>query len=140
MADEPKRKQVTTGVRQGGGPPPGYAWNVDLLRQATDEARDLLNEEQYGYLSRRVRELARHDDPTHSTTLDIRPIGEFFELREKGGVLNKINARVFFFLHKPARTIMILGVINKKNDGPTPLGDRRRMEWRKRDYERQIPG
>jgi DNA-binding XRE family transcriptional regulator len=61
-----------------------------------DEARDVLNPEQYDYLARQVRELARNDDPTHSSRLDIRAIGEFFELREKGGVLNKINARVFF--------------------------------------------
>jgi hypothetical protein len=88
------------------------------------------------YLARQVRELARHDDPTHSSRLDIRHIDGFFELREKGGVLNKINARVFFFLRGPAKTIVVLGVINKKNDGPTPLGDRRRMERRMREFER----
>ncbi len=140
MADDSERKKVTTGVRQGGGRPPGYAWNVDILQQATAEARDLLNEEQYDYLASQVRELARHDDPTHSSRIDIRPIDEFFELRDKGGILNKINARVFFFLRRPARMIVILGVINKKNDGPTPLGDRQRMKRRMREFERQTQG
>lgn len=81
-----------------------------------------------------VRELARQDDPTHSRTVDVRPIEDFYEIRDKGGILKKLNVRIFFFFQKAARRIVVLGAINKKNDGPTPLGDKRTMQRRKRLY------
>ncbi len=97
MAKESDRSWNKIGVRRGGGPPPGYEWNVELLPQVRGEARAFLTEDQYTHLARQVRELAKHDDPTHSETLDIRPVGELHELRETGGVLAKINGRVFSY-------------------------------------------
>lgn len=134
MADQPQRKAIKVGVQEGGGPPPGYRWNVEVLDQAFSEAMAFLNGDQYDHLARQVRELARHDDPTHSQTIDVRPIEDFHELRDKGGILKRINARVFYLTHKPSRTIVILGAIKKENDGPTPAGDRIRMRRRKRLY------
>jgi hypothetical protein len=138
MAKDSAGRRDKVGVRRGGGRPPGYRWDVVILEQVFDEARAFLNEDQYDHLARQVRELARQDDPSHSGTIDVRSIGDFFEIRDKGGVLGKINARVFFFLPRPARTIVILGAIHKQNDGPTPLGDRRRMERRMKLYLEMI--
>jgi hypothetical protein len=138
MAKDSGGGRVKIGERQGGGPPPGYRWNVDIFDSAVDEARAFLNEDQYDYLARQVKQIARQDDPTHSETVDVRPISEFFEIRSKGGILGKINARVFFFVHRPTRTIVVLGAINKKNDGHTPIGDRHRMERRLRLYTQEI--
>ncbi|MGP0062179.1 MAG: hypothetical protein ACLQGP_01080 [Isosphaeraceae bacterium] len=138
MAKDSGGRRGKIGVRRGGGRPPGYRWEVVILDQVFDEARAFLSEDQYDHLARQVRELARQDDPSHSETIDVRPIGEFFEIRDKGGVLGKINARVFFFRSRPARRIVILGAIPKQNDGPTPLGDRRRMERRMRLYLENI--
>jgi hypothetical protein len=134
MKEKPDRKPVKVGVKEGDGPPPGYQWNVDILDQAFDEGSSFLNQDQYDHLASQVKELARQQDPTHSDTIDVRPIEGFYEIRDKGGVLRKINARVFFFVHKPSRKIVILGTIKKENNGPTPNGDRISMRRRKRLY------
>lgn len=130
----PEKKPVKVGVKVGGGPPPGYLWNADILDCAFDEAMGFLDADQYEHLAAQVRELATQEDPTHSETIDVQPIEDFYEIRDKGGVLVRINARVFFFVRKSTRTIIVLGAINKKNDGPTPIGDRRRMKRRMKKY------
>jgi hypothetical protein len=140
MADQPRDKAVKVGVKQGGGPPPGYQWNVDILEQAYSEAMGFLNDDQYCHMAAQVRELARQEDPTHSETVDVRPIETFYEVRDKGGILTNLNVRVFYFVHKPSRRIVVLGAIKKENDGPTPTGDRLTMRRRKRLYlERSRP-
>ena len=98
-----------------------------------------MDEDQYSYLSRQVRELARHDDPTHSETIDIRPVHEMFEIRDKGGILGKLNVCVFYLVSRSNRTIVILGAFPKQNDGPTPPGDLWRMERRMRRLSRGYP-
>ena len=70
-----------------------------------------------------VRELARQEDPTHSSTVDVRPVEDFHGIRDKVGVLGRINVRVFFFFYKPTRTIVVIGAIKKENNGLTPMGD-----------------
>ena len=134
MADPHRRKAIKVGVKERGGPPPGYLWNVEVLNRAFDEAMAFLDADQYDHLARQVRELARQDDPTHSQAIDVRPIEDFHEIRDKGGILRDLNARVFYFAHKPTRTIVILGAIKKENNGPTPAGDKIRMRRRKRLY------
>lgn len=134
MAKQPKRKAVKLGVKEGSGEPPGYKWNVEILDQAFEEAMGFLDEAQYAHLANQVRELAAQEDPTHSDAIDIRPIEDFHEIRDKGGVLRKLNVRVFYMVHKPARAIVVLGTIKKENNGPTPMGDRIRMRRRRRLY------
>lgn len=97
-------------------------------------ARSFLNEEQYDHMADQVRELARQDNPTHSMIIDIDAVEDFYEIRDKGGILGKMNVRVFFFPHKPSRTLVVLGCIKKENNGPTPVGDKRTMSRRKRLY------
>ncbi len=63
---ELSRKSVKVGVKEGGGPPPGYRWNAEILDRAHDEAMAFLDSEQYDHMASQVRELALHDDPTHS--------------------------------------------------------------------------
>jgi hypothetical protein len=138
MSTEEVRKPVKIGVKQGDGPPPGYRWNIDLLDQAFQEAMAFLDEGQYGHMANQVRELARQEDPTHSDTVDVRPIEDYFEIRDKGGILRKINVRVFYFVHKPSRKIVVVGVIKKENNGPTPQGDKIRMRRRRRLYLEQV--
>jgi phage-related protein len=137
--DKRPRRSVKIGVKERGGPPPGYLWNVALLGQAYDEAMSFLNEDQYSHLACQVRELAAQEEPTRCETVDVRPIEDFHEIRDKGGILGKINARIFFFNHKETRTIVILGAIKKENDGPTPIGDLRTMRRRKRIYLESLP-
>ena len=130
-----KKKQIKVGVSQGGGAPPGYEWSVWILACAFNEARDLYTEAQYEHLALQVQELARHADPTHSDILSIDKIESFYELRDKGGVLGNINARVFYGVDKTERGLVVLGTIKKQNNGPTPLGDKVRMRRRWRKYQ-----
>ena len=134
MEREPERKPVKVGVRVGGGPPPGYLWNVDILDVSFNEAMSFLDSDQYDHLARQVRELATEVEPSRSVTVDVKPIEGFFELRDKGGVLKKINVRLFFCLCRESRTIAVLGIINKKNDGQTQDYVKVLMRYRMRKY------
>jgi hypothetical protein len=131
---EAQHKSVKIGVKEGGGRPPGYQWSVDILQQAFDQAMGFLNDDQYSHLANQVRELARQEDPTRSDVVDVRAVEDFHEIRDKGGILGKINTSIFYFSYKPTRTIVVLGSIKKENDGPTPIGDIRTMRRRKRLY------
>jgi hypothetical protein len=127
-------KSISIGVRQGAGPPPGYQWSVWILSSAIDEAMNFLTPVQYEHLAMQFKELASQEDPTHSVSVSVRSMTpeSYHELRDKGGVLSSINARVFFGVDKGNRAIVVLGSINKKNEGPTPMGDviRIRRRWR----------
>lgn len=131
-----ERKRLKIGVQEGGGPPPGYSWTALILDDAFHEAKGFLNDAQYEHMALQVKQAASEDAPTHSPVLSIRKIEDedFFELRDKGGVLNSINVRLFFGIDKPKRSIVVLGVIKKQNNGPTPRGDRIRMRRRWRKY------
>lgn len=84
------KRHVKVGVREGGGPPPGYRWTVHILNVAFVEAMDLLDADQYQHAAQQVRELAREDDPSHSVTQSVDSIEAFFELRDKGGILGNM--------------------------------------------------
>ena len=129
-------KKLEVGVRIGGGSPPGYLWNVVILKVARKESLKFLDETQYQHVSEQVKEMAREADPSHSQTQSVDDLGDFMELRDKGGPLGKINVRVFFFLDKEKTpgSIVILGAIKKENDGPTPGAVKVCMRRRKRLY------
>lgn len=125
---------IKVGVRVGGGPPPGYQWNVWVTDLARDEASGELDEDQYQHMALQVKDLAREADPTHSRTASVDAIEDFHELRDSGGILGGKNIRVFFYLDKERKALLVLGVINKQNNGPTPIGDKKRMSRRLRKY------
>lgn len=127
------KKQLKVGVNQGDGEPP-FRWNIIVLDLAMKEASDFLDEAQYAHVAEQVQELAREVDPTHPTTQRVASVEDFFELKEKGGPLGRINVRVFFILDKPRVAIVVLGAIFKQNEGKTPEGDKVRMGRRKRKY------
>src|SRR5690606_28204355 len=84
------KKQIQVGVHQGDGPPPGYQWGVVLLSFVRGESR-FLSEHQRRHLADQVKELAREADPTHCDTVCIRPIEEYHELKDWGGILGDLN-------------------------------------------------
>lgn len=129
-----RKRDLKVGVREGGGPPPGYEWSVGLIDFVCAEAVDVLGQAGYDHLAMQVNELAMHPDPSHSNTIDVRPIEDFFEIRDKGGVFGGANVRLFFAIDKEARAIIPLGTIKKQNSGPTPLGDKTTMRRRRRKY------
>lgn len=133
-------KEIKIGVQSATGGKTDYLWDVWILDLAFQEAMKFLDEDQYGHVAAQVREMAREFDPSHSVTASVDAIEDFYELREKGGPLGKINVRVFFFLDKRVigrkrnHAIVILGAIKKENQGQTPKGDKIRIGRRLRKY------
>jgi len=127
------KKQIKIGVRHGDGPAPGYQWNVAILDFAFDEVRAFLSESQYEHIAMQVKELARETDPSHPRSVSVDAVDDFYELRDKGGVLGKKNVRIFFGISKDERAIVIFGGIKKENDGAIPEGTRIAVgrRWRK---------
>jgi hypothetical protein len=108
---------------------------VLILDAAYREAMRFLSEDQYQHLAMQFKELAREADPTHSVTASVDQVEDFYELRDKGGILGGLNVRVFFSLDRDRSAIVVLGAVKKQNDGPTPKGDKVRMRRRKRTYD-----
>jgi hypothetical protein len=133
-AEEHPRRPAKVVAKHGGGPPPGFLWSVLVLDAAHKEAAKLYNADQYHHLSMQVRELARQERPTERITVDVQPIGGFYEIRDKGGILGKINARVFFFVDAEARSIVVLGTIKKESEDQTPPYVVTLMTRRMREY------
>jgi hypothetical protein len=131
-----KKKQIKIGVKKGGGPPPGYEWNVWILDAAFEDAMDFLSPLQYEHMAELVRDLATHSDPTQSDALSLDKIETFHELRDWGGVLCGLNVRLFYGVDKKSRGIVVLGIIAKKNNGATLVPDRVLMRNRWRKYKR----
>ena len=130
-----EKKPIKTGLLRGDGPPPGYIWNVLIFDLAFREAMSFLTEDQYQHLKMQFKELASENDPSHSQTCDVENIEDFHELRDKGGVLGKINVRVYFGLEHNKNNLIVLGCIKKESEGKTPTGDRIRMQRRWRKYK-----
>lgn len=99
---------------------PRGVWNSYYLDVAAAEGHKILTDEQYEHVVQQVRELAAETDPTHSQLSDVRSLGEFHELRDKGGLLGRINIRVFFWLDRKHRALVVLGVFKKENEDQTP--------------------
>ena len=58
--------------------------------------------------------------PTHPRTVDVRAVDDFYELRDKGGILGKINVRVYFVIRPDIRGIFILAAVKKEAEGQIP--------------------
>lgn len=133
---ENERKKLKTGVKTGGGPSPGYEWNIDLIDLVVKEGRDVLGEIGYDHMSHQFRELARNEDPRRSDIVDVRSLGDgadkIYEIRDKGTVFGGANVRVLFGVHPRRRTIVPLASFKKQNNGPTPKPDliKARRRWR----------
>ncbi len=95
-----------------------------------------LTSPQYRHISLQYQDLARQTDPAHPSfkIVDVRSIGEYFELRDKGGVLGKINFRGYFYIDKEKKRIVVLGADKKERENQTGLAIKERMEYRLRVY------
>lgn len=133
----PMAKRLRTGVNRqsGSGFDLAYEWGVFYLAQAREEAHSLLSEAQYHHVADQFKQMALEAEPTRSPLVDVRPIEDFFELRDKGGPLGKLNLRVFFTIDHNNRAIVVLGTVKKEAEGRTPAGDKLTMRVRKRRYE-----
>ena len=127
-------KEVKIGVWEGGEST--YLWTVKILDLAYRESRQFLNEAEYQHMAMQVKAMATEETPSHSQLCSVDAIEDFYELRDRGGLLGGKNVRVFFGLvtEDGFKDIVILGAIVKQNNGPTPQGDKVRMRRRWRKY------
>lgn len=126
------KRQVKTGIKAGGGPPPGFVWTVKFLSLVESDASDFLDKSQYEHVIDQVKALAMEKDPLRPQTVKVKPFDDFAELWEKGGPLGRLAVRVFFFVD--GSSIVLLGAIRKQNDGSTPPATVTLMKRRKRKY------
>ena len=136
----PEKPEVKIGVNEGGGEPPGFIWSVWVLNSANSEIRKTFSAPAVEHLILQMEHLADEVSPSRSVTLSIDKIEEFYELRDKGGVLGNVNARIFFGIDHKEKAIVTIGGIKKQNNGKTPIGDVVRMRRRWRDYQKGIFG
>lgn len=127
-------KPLKVGVHAGAGPLPGYLWSVYYLSTARDEAMSFLNDAQYAHAVDLVRALASEPDPTHPVTVTVEAVENFYELKDKGGVLGKINLRLYFTVRQKDNAIVILAAIKKEEDGQTPSWAKTRVRYRLRKF------
>lgn len=107
-------------------------WELGYLEVAEREARKLLTKDQYAHVLGLFDDLACETDPTKSQTQDVSKIEDFYELSDKGGVLGKINLRVYFTVIGNKRLILALAVYKKEEEGQTPehIKIKVRNRWR----------
>jgi hypothetical protein len=127
-------KPLKVGLKAGAGPLPGYSWHVGYLSVARDEAMGFLNDEQYAHAVDLVRALASEVDPSHPSTVTVEAVEDFFELKDKGGVLGKINLRIYFTINREEKAIVIIAAIKKEAEGQTPSWVKIRVRNRLRKF------
>lgn len=107
-------------------------WRKMYLDLAAGEGRKILTEAQYVHVLEQIDDLATEKDPAMSHRHDVRPIEGYYELRMKGGILGKINLRVYFALVTGKVVLLVLACYKKEEEGQTPAYIRARVNNRLR--------
>jgi len=117
-------------------PPPALAVDrIDCLQIAVAEAKGFLDGPRYEHAVDLVKRLRDFCDREKTSDLNLKAVENFFEISDKGGVLGKINLRIFFAYYSRWRTIVILGVWKKEVENQTPAYIKERMKNRMNWYE-----
>jgi hypothetical protein len=95
-------------------------WVVVALDVAKAEGRKILSEPQYEHIKEILRRLEDFGDKEELSDLSIEPIGSFWELRERGGPLGRINLRVYFGTLPEDLELVIAKAYKKEDDRKTP--------------------
>jgi hypothetical protein len=90
--------------------------------------------DQYAHVVDLLRTLASEADPRRAVCVTVEPVEDFFELKDKGGVLGKINLRVFFVVVDEERVILVLAAVKKEAMGKTPEWMKIRVRHRLRRF------
>ncbi len=98
------------------------------------EARSFLTLAQYVHVTDFVKQLSGFGSRRYDPTLRIEPIGDYWELKEKGGVLGKINVRIYFAHVAAHNRVVLLSAYKKEVDGAAPPHILLRLKHRLRSY------
>jgi hypothetical protein len=107
---------------------------VVVLSVAKAEGRDFLTEVQYLHIVDLIKQLVGFGAKQFKTALTIEKIQEFWELKDKGGVLRKLNVRVYFAHVVERNEIVVLSTYKKEDDGKAPAHILVRLRNRLRAY------
>jgi len=108
-------------------------WPLKYVNIAAKDASKFLTDAQYAHALDLCRQLAAEKNPRYSDLLDVEAIEDFFELKDKGGVLGKINLRIYFAVFDgEEKSIVVLGCWKKETDGQVPRYIKARMRSRLR--------
>ncbi len=94
---------------------PATVWPVKYWPCVVAETK-FLTAQQYWHVAGQIDEIACEVEPCRCPTADIAKIKDFWELKDKGGPLGKINLRVFFFVNTDRHEIVVLGVHKKEDE------------------------
>lgn len=97
-----------------------HEWVVVALNVAKAEGRKILSKPQYEHIKEILERLVDFGDKEELSDLSIEPIGSFWELREKGGILGRINLRIYFGTLPEDWELVIAKTYKKEDDGKTP--------------------
>jgi hypothetical protein len=84
------------------------------------EAREFLSMGQYVHVQDFVRQLVGFGTQEYDRTICVKQLGDFWELKEKGGLLGRINVRIYFAYVKHHNRIVLLCAYKKEDDGAAP--------------------
>lgn len=114
-------------------------WSLKYVDIAAKDAAKFLNEVQYAHAVDLCRQLALESNPRKSDLLDVDAIEDFFELKDKGGILGKINLRIYYFACDEEKSIIALGCWNKDTNKQVPQYVKARMKSRLRFVRGKMP-
>ena len=105
----------------------------DVVRR---EARKFLSIGQYVHVTDFVKQLVGFGSRRYDRTMRIEALGDFWELKEKGGVLGRINVRIYFAFVEANNQVILLSAYKKEDDGAAPPHIILRLRNRLRAYHR----
>lgn len=107
---------------------------VVVLRAPKKEGHEILNDFQYWHVAKVIMRLADFGDKAAIADLRINPFGKYWALKLKGGVLKKVNLRVYFAFLGDRREIVILKTYKKEEEGQAPPHIEITLDDRLEDY------
>jgi len=111
--------------------------DVVVLAVVKKEGRAELTPGQYLHVTDLIKQLVGFGQRKFETLLRIEQFHDFWELKDKGGVLGKKNIRVYFAIDDDANEVIILHFANKKNEGSPPRHLKVKLKNRLRLYKKQ---
>lgn len=99
---------------------PPLLWSIEYWPAAVPEAKFLTP--------------AQYWQPLTCPTVDIAKMTTFWELKDKGGPLGKINLRVFLLVDSARKAIVVLGIHKKEDEDQLRSSVIERIERRVRFY------
>lgn len=107
---------------------------VVVLAVAKAEGHDFLTPAQYLHVVDLAKQLVGFGARRFDSALTIAKLQEFWELKDKGGVLGRLNVRVYFKYEVDRNEIIVLSTYKKEDDGKAPSHILLRLRNRLRAY------